>query len=191
MNTNSEYVLWFSPPLSVNKEPFVKAVLLPLELNGLFRLLTYLHCRIRIQTPNLMDLMATLHCAEVFRLHRVATCQRNVKEKQNFLQVREKSWNFEKMSGRFDYLTHVRELSGNFDSTQMWQPCAQSQIQIPIQTANYWNGIGIRVRTQVRLLQCKWANIEWKRKCRKLSHSSIAALIVWMSVSLSATGIEL
>ena len=47
----------------------MKAVLLPLELNGLFKLVAYLHCRIRIQTPNLMDLMATLHCAEVFTLY--------------------------------------------------------------------------------------------------------------------------
>ena len=39
--------------------------------------------------------------------HRVATCQGNVREKQNFLQVREKS-------GNFGHLTHVRELSGNF-----------------------------------------------------------------------------
>ena len=45
---------------------------------------------------------------------RVATCQGNVREKQNFLQVREKSGNFEKMSGNFGHFTHVRELSGNF-----------------------------------------------------------------------------
>ena len=32
-----------------------------------------------------------------------------------------------------------------------------SQIQIPILTPNYRKGIGIRARTQVRLLQCKWA----------------------------------
>ena len=31
----------------------------------------------------------------------------------------------------------------------------QSQIQIPIPTANYRNGIGIRVHTRVRLPQCK------------------------------------
>ena len=37
-----------------------------------------------------------------------------VREKQNFLQVREKSGNFEKTSGNFGHLTHVRELSGNF-----------------------------------------------------------------------------
>ena len=47
-------------------------------------------------------------------LNRVATCQGNVREKQNFLQVREKSGNFERMSGNFGHLTHVRELSGNF-----------------------------------------------------------------------------
>ena len=46
--------------------------------------------------------------------YRVATCQRNVREKLNFLQVREKSGNFEKMSGNFGHLTHVKELSGNF-----------------------------------------------------------------------------
>ena len=45
---------------------------------------------------------------------RVATCQGNVREKQNFLQAREKSGNFEKMSGNFSHFTHVRELSGNF-----------------------------------------------------------------------------
>ena len=32
---------------------------------------------------------------------------------------------------------------------------AQSQIQIPILTASYRNGIGIRVHTRVRLQQCK------------------------------------
>ena len=45
---------------------------------------------------------------------RVATCQGKVREKQNFLQVRELSGNFEKMSGKFGFLTNVRELSGNF-----------------------------------------------------------------------------
>ena len=35
-------------------------------------------------------------------------------EKQNFLQVREKSGNFEKLSGKFGHLTHVRESLGNF-----------------------------------------------------------------------------
>ena len=34
---------------------------------------------------------------------------------------------------------------------------AWSQIQIPIQTANYRNGIGIWVRTKVHLSQCTWA----------------------------------
>ena len=41
---------------------------------------------------------------------RVATCQGNVREKQNFLQGREKSGNFEQMSGNFGHLTNVREL---------------------------------------------------------------------------------
>ena len=45
---------------------------------------------------------------------RVATCQGKVREKQNFLQVRELSGNFEKMSGNFGHLTNVREMSGNF-----------------------------------------------------------------------------
>ena len=45
---------------------------------------------------------------------RAATCQGNVREKQNFLQVREKSGNFEKMSMNFGHFTYVRELSGNF-----------------------------------------------------------------------------
>ena len=49
--------------------------------------------------------------------NRVATCQGNVREKQNFLQVREKSGNFEKMSGNFGHLINVRELSGNFVMT--------------------------------------------------------------------------
>ena len=40
-----------------------------------------------------------------------------VREKQNFLQVRELSGNFEKMSGNFGYLTNVREMSGNFVMT--------------------------------------------------------------------------
>ena len=47
----------------------------------------------------------------------VATCQGKVREKQNFLQVRELSGNFEKMSGNFDHLTNVREMSGNFVMT--------------------------------------------------------------------------
>ena len=34
--------------------------------------------------------------------------------KRNFLQVREKSGNFEKMSGNFGHLINVRELSGEF-----------------------------------------------------------------------------
>ena len=46
--------------------------------------------------------------------HRVATCQGKVREKQNFLQVRELSGNFEKMSGNFGHFTNVREMSGNF-----------------------------------------------------------------------------
>ena len=33
-------------------------------------------------------------------------------EKHNFLQVREKSENFEKMSENFGHLTHVREFCG-------------------------------------------------------------------------------
>ena len=37
---------------------------------------------------------------------RVATCQGNVREKQNFLQVREKSWNLEKMLGNFVMSCH-------------------------------------------------------------------------------------
>ena len=45
-------------------------------------------------------------------INRVATRQGNVKEKQNFLQVREKLGNFEKMSGNFGHFTHV--LSWNF-----------------------------------------------------------------------------
>ena len=40
-----------------------------------------------------------------------------VREKQNFLQVRELSGNFEKMSGNFGHLTNVREMSGNFVMT--------------------------------------------------------------------------
>ena len=47
----------------------------------------------------------------------VATCQGNVGEKQNFLQVRENSGNFEKNVGNFGHLTHVWELSGNFVMT--------------------------------------------------------------------------
>ena len=49
--------------------------------------------------------------------HRVATCQGKVREKQNFLHVRELSGNFEKMSGNFGHLTNVREMSGNFVMT--------------------------------------------------------------------------
>ena len=48
---------------------------------------------------------------------RVATCQGKVREKQNFLRVRELSGNFEKMLGNFVHLTNVRELSGNFVMT--------------------------------------------------------------------------
>ena len=51
------------------------------------------------------------------RYIRVATCQGKVREKQNFLQVRELSGNFEKMSGNFSHLTNVREMSGNFVMT--------------------------------------------------------------------------
>ena len=50
-------------------------------------------------------------------INRVATCQGKVREKQNFLQVRELSGNFEKMSGNFGHLTNVREMSGNFVMT--------------------------------------------------------------------------
>ena len=50
-------------------------------------------------------------------IFRVATCQGKVREKQNFLQVRELSGNFEKMSGNFGHLTNVREMSGNFVMT--------------------------------------------------------------------------
>ena len=44
-----------------------------------------------------------------FHTFRVATCQGNVREKQNFLQVWEKSGNFEKMSKNFGHLTLVME----------------------------------------------------------------------------------
>ena len=54
---------------------------------------------------------------EEYRYVRVATCQGKVREKQNFLQVRELSGNFEKMSGNFGHLTNVREMSGNFVMT--------------------------------------------------------------------------
>ena len=37
--------------------------------------------------------------------------------KTKFLQVRELSGNFEKMSGNFGHLTNVREMSGNFVMT--------------------------------------------------------------------------
>ena len=50
-------------------------------------------------------------------LLRVATCQGKVREKHNFLQVRELSGNFKKMSGNFGHLTNVREMSGNFVMT--------------------------------------------------------------------------
>ena len=46
-------------------------------------------------------------------MYRVATFKGNVREKQTFLQVIEKLGNFEKMSGNFGHLTHVRELSGS------------------------------------------------------------------------------
>ena len=52
-------------------------------------------------------------CGEILNVQmkciRVATCQGKVREKQNFLQVRELSGNFEKMSGNYGYLTNVRE----------------------------------------------------------------------------------
>ena len=38
----------------------------------------------------------------------------SVREKPNFLHVRKKSGNFEKMSENFGHLSHVRESSGNF-----------------------------------------------------------------------------
>ena len=43
--------------------------------------------------------VSCVNCANQF--NRVATCQGKVREKQNFLQVRELSGNFEKMSGNF------------------------------------------------------------------------------------------
>ena len=52
---------------------------------------------------------------------RVATSEGKVRKKKIFswspspcILVREKSGNFEKMSGNFSHFTHVRELSGNF-----------------------------------------------------------------------------
>ena len=62
-------------------------------------------------------LSAELVKSLVITVHRVATCQGKVREKQNFLQVRELSGNFEKMSGNFGHLTNVREMSGNFVMT--------------------------------------------------------------------------
>ena len=53
-------------------------------------------------------------CKQIVVELRVATCQGKVREKQIFLQVRELSGNFEKMSGNFGHLTNVREMSGNF-----------------------------------------------------------------------------
>ena len=58
-----------------------------------------------------------LFAVSLFCVFRVATCQGKVREKQNFLQVRELSGNFEKMSGNFGHLTNVREMSGNFVMT--------------------------------------------------------------------------
>ena len=60
---------------------------------------------------NFGDGLDFVRCEKGLRvyLHRVATCQGNVSEKQNFLQVREKPGNFEKASGNFGHLTHVRE----------------------------------------------------------------------------------
>ena len=80
-----------------------------------------------MQLPNMAVfgeswLHATCHNCEqpasfMYRTSRVATCQGKVREKQNFLQVRELSGNFEKMSGNFGRLTNVREMSGNFVMT--------------------------------------------------------------------------
>ena len=50
-------------------------------------------------------------------MNRVATCQGNVREKRNFLQVREKSGNFEKCQG----ILAIWSLSGNFVMTIFFQ----------------------------------------------------------------------
>ena len=69
--------------------------------------------------PNLISVMIILKLLSVAhaanrlfvmkKASRVATCQGKVREKQNLLQVRELSGNFEKMSGNFGHLTNVRE----------------------------------------------------------------------------------
>ena len=65
-----------------------------------------------------VKMVFTLHVIKfIVRIDRVATCQGKVREKQNFLQVRELSGNFEKMSGNFGHLTNVGEMSGNFVMT--------------------------------------------------------------------------
>ena len=78
----------------------------------------HIYCFIQIHWVPLttIRLQQTPGYNEQISLHeyRVTTCQRNVREKQNFLQDREKSGNFEKMSGNFGHLTHVKELPGNF-----------------------------------------------------------------------------
>ena len=61
------------------------------------------------------------HCLETFI--KVATCQGKVRGKQIFLQVRELSGNFEKMSGNFVHLTNVREFC--HDSSFLVAPAAQ------------------------------------------------------------------
>ena len=55
-------------------------------------------------------------CQIVGTIILVALCQGKLREKQNFLQVRELSGNFEKMSRNFVHLTNVREFChDNYD----------------------------------------------------------------------------
>ena len=76
-----------------------------------------LYCRRLPAGLLLMYLTWEITTFRVQQVLRVATCQGKVREKQNFLQVRELSGNFEKMSGNFGHLTNVREMSGNFVMT--------------------------------------------------------------------------
>ena len=52
------------------------------------------------------------------------------------------------------YCVHVIHNNGAYLQFRIWT-LIQTQIQVPIFTANCRNGIAIQVRTRVRLLQCK------------------------------------
>ena len=111
MCDKSLFFLWASrKPLSIVPKAFL---LFPISLPTVVKPMVPTST---ISTSMIIIALSRGFFALIF-INRVATCQGKVREKQNFLQVRELSGNFEKMSGNFVHLTNVRELSGNFVMT--------------------------------------------------------------------------